>query len=47
MNYVPIDINITSLVLLNVGILIVSYLTLIGPSYIVSTIKPTSSMRFE
>jgi lipoprotein-releasing system permease protein len=47
MNYVPIDINPTTLLLLNIGILVISYLTLIGPSYIVSTIKPTSTMRFE
>ena len=47
MNYVPIDINITSLVLLNIAILVICYVTLIGPSYIVSTIKPTSTMKFE
>jgi len=47
MNYVPIDINFTTLLLLNLGILIISYITLIGPSYIVSTIRPTSTMRFE
>ena len=47
MNYVPIDINPTTLLLLNLAILIISYLTLLGPSYIVSTIKPTSTMRFE
>lgn len=47
MNYVPIDINVTSLVLLNIAILVICYVTLIGPSYIVSTIKPTSTMKFE
>lgn len=47
MNYVPIDISPTTLLLLNVAILVISYLTLIGPSYIISTIKPTSTMRFE
>ncbi len=47
MNYVPIDINPTSLLLLNIAIIVISYLTLLGPSYIVSTIKPTSTMRFE
>jgi len=47
MNYVPVDINIPALLILNIGILIISYLTLIGPSYIVSSIKPTSTMRFE
>lgn len=47
MNYVPIDIDVPTLILLNLGILVISYITLIGPSYIVSTIKPTSTMRFE
>lgn len=47
MNYVPIDISPTTLLLLNLAIIVVSYLTLIGPSYIVSTIKPTATMRFE
>ncbi len=47
MNYVPVEINIPALIVLNVAIVIVSYLTLIGPSYIISSIKPTSTMRFE
>jgi len=47
MNYVPIYINPTYLILLNIAILVISYITLIGPSYIISTIKPTSTMRFE
>lgn len=47
MNYVPIDINIPALVVLNIAIIVISYFTLIGPSYIISSIKPTSTMRFE
>lgn len=47
MSYVPIEISATAMIVLNVGILVVSLLTLIGPSHIVSTIKPTSTMRFE
>lgn len=47
MNYVPIDINVTYLIILNLAILVISYITLIGPSYIISSIKPTSTMRFE
>ena len=47
MNYVPIDLNITALIVLNVAIIVISYITLIGPSYIISSIKPTSTMRFE
>ena len=47
MSYVPIEISIPAMIVLNVGILVVSLITLIGPSHIVSTIKPTSTMRFE
>jgi len=47
MPYVPIDMDIASMVLLNVGIIVVSYITLLGASHIISTIKPTATMRFE
>jgi len=47
MPYVPIQLSIPSILLLNVGIIIVSYLTLLGASHIISTIKPTATMRFE
>lgn len=47
MPYVPITLSIPALVLLNVGIIVVSYLTLLGASHIISTIKPTATMRFE
>ena len=47
MPYVPIHLSIPALVMLNVGIIIVSYLTLLGASHIISTIKPTATMRFE
>ncbi len=47
MPYVPIQLSIPALVLLNVGIIVVSYLTLLGASHIISTIKPTATMRFE
>ena len=47
MPYVPIELSIPALLLLNVGIIVVSYLTLLGASHIISTIKPTATMRFE
>lgn len=47
MPYVPIQLSIPALLLLNLGIIIVSYLTLLGASHIISTIKPTATMRFE
>jgi len=47
MPYVPISLNLGVLLLLNVGVIIASYISLLGPSYVVSTIKPASTMRFE
>lgn len=47
MPYVPISLSIPALVLLNLGIIVISYLTLLGASHIISTIKPTATMRFE
>lgn len=47
MNFVPIHLPVAALLLLNLGIVVVAYLTLIGPSHIISTIRPTVSMRFE
>ena len=47
MPYVPIHLSVPALLMLNVGIIIVSYLTLLGASHIISTIKPTATMRFE
>lgn len=47
MPYVPISLGVWQLLLLNVGVIVASYITLLGPSYVVSTIKPASTMRFE
>ena len=47
MPYVPISLSIPALIALNVGIIVVSYLTLLLASHIISTIKPTATMRFE
>lgn len=47
MPYVPISIDVWSIVILNVAVIVASYVTLVGPSYIISTIKPTATMRFD
>ena len=47
MPYVPISLSIPALLALNLGIIAVSYLTLLSASHIISTIKPTATMRFE
>lgn len=45
--YVPIELNVWHVVLLNVGSLIVSMLMLVGPSYIVALIRPAQTVKYE
>lgn len=44
---VPVEFNITAILLLNVATLLISVLVLIGPSYLASRIHPAKSMRYE
>jgi lipoprotein-releasing system permease protein len=44
---VPVDLNPLFIILLNVGTLVVSFLMMIGPSYLVAKITPSKSIRFE
>lgn len=44
---VPVDLNVVSLVLLNIGTLLVSMLMMLGPSYLITRISPAKSIRFE
>lgn len=44
---VPIDLNIVSLVLLNIGTLAAAMLMMLGPSYLITRIDPARSIRFE
>ncbi len=46
-DYVPVQISWISILLLNIGVLIVTYLVLILPSRFVSKISPVESMRTE
>ena len=45
--YVPVELNIWHIILLNVGTLLLSLLMLIGPSYLVARITPSKSIRFD
>ena len=45
--YVPVEIDWLTIILLNIAIIIVSYLTLIIPSLVISSIKPSRSINFE
>ena len=44
---VPVEINIPLILLLNIATLLLSVLVLIGPSYLISHIHPSKSMRYE
>ena len=44
---VPIDISISTILLINLGTLLVTLAILIGPSYLVSGISPAKTIRFE
>ena len=44
---VPIDLNIFSLLLINLGTLLVTLLMLVGPSYLVAKLTPAKTIRFE
>jgi lipoprotein-releasing system permease protein len=44
---VPVDMNIMSILLINLGTLIVTLVILIGPSYLVAQISPAKTIRFE
>ncbi len=45
--YVPIELNLWHVILLNVATLVVSMLMLVAPSYIVALIRPAQSIKFE
>lgn len=44
---VPIQLSISSLLLINVGTLLISMLMMLAPSYIIAKIEPSKSIRFE
>lgn len=44
---VPVDLNLLSLVLLNIGAFSVAMLMMLGPSYLITKIHPARSIRFE
>lgn len=47
MDTVPVSFNIWIFLLLNVGTLLASVLMLLGPSYLITRIRPANSMRYE
>jgi lipoprotein-releasing system permease protein len=47
LSYVPVELSVWNLVLLNAGTLLVSMLMLVAPSYIIAHISPVKAIRFE
>ena len=47
MSFVPINIDWVQIMILNLCILVVAYITLILPSYIVATITPAKTLHYE
>jgi len=47
LSQVPVEINWVSILLINIGTLIVTLLLLVGPSYLVAKISPAKTIRFE
>lgn len=46
-DFVPVDINLWSILIINAGTLFISLLMMIGPSYLIARISPAKSIRFE
>ena len=44
---IPLELNVWLILLLNIATLLISVIVLIGPSYLISTIRPARSMRYE
>ncbi|MBU2997012.1 FtsX-like permease family protein [Cellulophaga baltica] len=47
MEYIPVHIDITSVVFLNIGVMILCLLMLIVPSYIITRITPVKAIKFD
>lgn len=47
LNYVPIDVNVVHIIAINVGVVVLAYLTLILPARIISRMSPASSIVYE
>lgn len=45
--YVPVDINLWIILIINAGTLLISLLMMIGPSYLIAKISPAKSIKFE
>lgn len=46
-DYIPVDISFSSIILLNIGVLVLCLLMLLLPSYIITKITPVKAIKFE
>ncbi len=46
-DYVPVEMNLSAILLINAATLIICLLVFIGPSFLVSHIRPTKAMKYE
>ena len=47
LNYVPVDINPLHIIAINVGVIVLAYITLILPAQMISKMSPATSIRYE
>jgi lipoprotein-releasing system permease protein len=47
MNYIPVYMDLPTLLILNVGVLVLCLLMLLVPSWIITRIRPVRAIRFE
>jgi lipoprotein-releasing system permease protein len=47
LEYVPINLTLSQVVLLNVGTIVITFLMLLLPSYLITRVSPEKSIRFE
>lgn len=47
LNFVPMEFSLTTLLLLNVAVIVISALILIIPSHLISTLSPAKSIKYE
>jgi len=45
--YIPVDIDVVTVVILNIGVLLLCLLMLLLPSYIITRITPVKAIKFE
>jgi ABC-type lipoprotein release transport system permease subunit len=45
--HVPVEVNVLGIILINIGVAVFAWLTLVLPARFASTISPAKTMRYE